>query len=45
MEAIQAIKEWAEANLRYEYLKYSVDKRNIVSRRIPECPGGKIVKA
>jgi [ribosomal protein S5]-alanine N-acetyltransferase len=41
-EAISALKEWAEQNLDYEYLRYPVDKRNIPSQKIPEYLGGKI---
>lgn len=44
LEAITALKEWADKNLDYEYLIYPVDKRNIASRKIPESLGGKIVK-
>jgi hypothetical protein len=44
LEAITALKEWADENLDYEYLIYPVDKRNIASRKIPESLGGKIVK-
>ncbi len=39
-EAISALKEWAENNLDYEYLRYPVDKRNIPSQKIPESLGG-----
>ena len=35
-EAITALKHWADANLRYEYLAHPVDRRNGASRRIPE---------
>lgn len=39
-EAIAALKDWAEKNLKYSYLKYPVDKRNIGSRKIAESLGG-----
>jgi RimJ/RimL family protein N-acetyltransferase len=44
LEAITAIKKWAEENLNYEYLRYPVDRRNIASRKIPEALGGKIFR-
>lgn len=39
-EAITALKDWADKNIAYEYIKYPVDKRNIPSRKIPESLGG-----
>ncbi len=39
-EAVRGLKEWAEEHLRYEYLTYPVDKRNIPSRKIAESLGG-----
>jgi len=44
LEAITGIKEWVDTNLDCEYLSYSVDKRNIASRKIPELLGGKVVR-
>lgn len=44
LEAITAIKEWADKYLEYDYLLYPVDKENIASRRIPESLGGKVVR-
>lgn len=41
-EAITALKSWADENLKYKYLIYPVDKRNIPSRKIPESLGGLI---
>ncbi len=41
-EAVNALKEWAEENLDYDYLVYPVDRANYSSRRIPESLGGKI---
>lgn len=43
VEAVTGLKEWADKNLEYEYLKYPVDKINIASRKIAESLGG-IVK-
>jgi len=43
-EAITALKEWADENLNYRYLKYPAEVTNIASRRIPESLGGKISK-
>lgn len=39
-EAVRALKEWAEHNLRYKYLVYPVAKKNIPSRKIAESLGG-----
>jgi len=44
LEAIGAIKHWADANLDYEYLRYPVDRVNIASRKIPEALSGKVVR-
>ena len=44
LEAITAIKKWADENLNYECLRYPVDRRNIASRKIPEALGGKIFR-
>jgi RimJ/RimL family protein N-acetyltransferase len=41
-EVITALKEWADENLDYEYLRYPVDRANTASRKIPEKLGGKI---
>jgi RimJ/RimL family protein N-acetyltransferase len=41
-EVIKALKEWAEQNLDYEYLRYPVARENTASRRIPEKLGGQI---
>ena len=43
LEAITALKNWVEINLELDRLLYPVDRRNIPSRRIPECLGGKVV--
>lgn len=43
-EAVIGLKEWADANLDYEYILYPVDARNLASRRIPEFLGGKIAR-
>jgi RimJ/RimL family protein N-acetyltransferase len=39
-EAITAMYNWAKENLQFEYLKYSVDKDNLPSIKIPESLGG-----
>lgn len=39
-EAITALKEWIDKNVKYEYLLYPVDQENIPSRKIPESLGG-----
>ena len=43
LEAIRAVKEWAEQFLRYRQLIYPVDRRNIPSRRIAEALGGNVI--
>ena len=43
LEAITALKKWAETHLEYERLLFPVDRRNTPSRRIPEELGGKII--
>lgn len=35
-EIISALKDWADANIEYEYLYYPVKKENVASRRIAE---------
>ena len=44
LEAINGLIEWSNINIKFDYLEYPVDKRNIASRRIPEKNNGKIVK-
>ncbi|ARV60299.1 GNAT family N-acetyltransferase [Nostocales cyanobacterium HT-58-2] len=44
LETMNALKQWAEENLDYNYLVYPVDKANTPSRRIPEKLGGQIVR-
>jgi [ribosomal protein S5]-alanine N-acetyltransferase len=41
-EAIAALKGWIDENLQYDYLMYSVDYRNLPSRKIPESLGGQM---
>lgn len=41
-EAVKAMSDWADRNLRYEYLVYPVDRRNIASRKIAEGLGGAV---
>ncbi|ACK74111.1 conserved hypothetical protein (plasmid) [Gloeothece citriformis PCC 7424] len=43
-EAVNQLKNWADKNLKYNYLSYPVDKRNIPSRKIAESIGGKIFR-
>lgn len=43
LEAIAALKEWAEANIEFDRLIYPVDRYNTPSRKIPEALGGKII--
>lgn len=43
-EAIEALKDWVDKNLEYNYLSYPVDKRNIPSRKIAESIGGKVFR-
>lgn len=43
-EAITAIYQWAKENIEFKYLKYSVDKDNIPSIKIPESLGGIVGK-
>lgn len=44
LEAIAAIKYWADEKLKCEYLRYPVDRANIASRKIAEALGGKSVR-
>ena len=39
-EAVTALTAWASEKLRFEYLTYPVDRRNVASRKIPESLGG-----
>ncbi|MEH1915888.1 GNAT family N-acetyltransferase [Nostoc sp.] len=43
-EAINALKDWVDKNLQYNYLSYPVDKRNIPSRKIAESLEGKVFR-
>ncbi len=43
LEAITALKKWAESQFEYERLLFPVDRRNTPSRRIPEKLGGRII--
>ena len=43
-EAMKALKEWADKNLKYEYIRYPVAAQNISSRKIPESLGGVVKK-
>lgn len=39
-EAMKRLKDWADENLDYDYIKYPVVDENIASRKIPESMGG-----
>ncbi len=41
-EAMHGLKDWADKNLDYDYIKYPVSVENISSRKIAESLGGKI---
>lgn len=41
-EAISLAKKWCDENIKYKYLKYPVDKRNVGSRKIAEALNGEI---
>ncbi len=41
---MKGLKEWADNNLEYEYIKYPVAVKNIPSRKIAEFLNGKIEK-
>ncbi|MBW4565668.1 MAG: GNAT family N-acetyltransferase [Mojavia pulchra JT2-VF2] len=43
-EAVNVLKNWVDKNLKYNYLSYPVDKRNIPSRKIAESIGGKVFR-
>lgn len=43
-EAMKVIKEWADGNIGYEYIRYPVVKINVASRRIAESLGGKVFR-
>ncbi|WP_341528739.1 GNAT family N-acetyltransferase [Nostoc sp. UHCC 0302] len=43
-EAISVLKNWVDKNLKYNYLSYPVDKRNIPSRKIAESLGGRVFR-
>ena len=44
LEAINGLIDWANKNIKFNYLKYPADKRNIASKKIPEKNNGKIMK-
>ncbi|MBU1557521.1 GNAT family N-acetyltransferase [Patescibacteria group bacterium] len=41
-EAMRGVKNWADKNLTYSYLKYPVAKANVPSRKVAESLGGKV---
>lgn len=43
-EAVHTLKQWADAYLDFDYLRYPVDVRNLSSRNIPESLGGQITR-
>ena len=44
LEAMTGLIEWAHNNIKFNYLKYPVDKRNLASRKIVEKNNGRILK-
>ncbi|MDR2063373.1 MAG: GNAT family N-acetyltransferase [Candidatus Nomurabacteria bacterium] len=42
-EAVAGLEDWAQANLEFDYLKYSVVKENVPSHKIAEALGGVMV--
>jgi len=44
LEAMTGLIEWSHKNIKFNYLIYPVDKKNIASRKIPEKNGGKIME-
>ena len=43
-EAIRTLKEWADENLDYKYIRYPVAKANMPSRKVAELLGGAIAR-
>lgn len=43
-EAVKALKEWADLNIAYEYLRYPVAIANTASRKIPESLDGVVAR-
>lgn len=43
-ETIEAIYNWAKQNLKFTYIKYSVERENTPSIKIPEMLGGKVAR-
>ena len=39
-EAVTGLKHWADENIKYKYVIYPADRRNIASRKIAESLGG-----
>jgi RimJ/RimL family protein N-acetyltransferase len=44
LESMSGLIEWTHKNIKFNYLKYPVDKRNKASRRLPEKNKGIIMK-
>ena len=44
LEAMTGLIDWTHKNIKFNYLVYPVDKRNIASRKLPEKNNGKIMK-
>ena len=44
LEAMNGLIEWTNINIKFNYLRYPVDKRNTASRRIAETNNGKIMR-
>lgn len=45
LEAIRGVISWARSNIKFDHLKYPVDKLNRSSRKIPMSCGGKFMKS
>ena len=44
LEAMTGLIEWAHENIKFNHIKYPVDKRNLASRKIAEKNNGRILK-
>jgi hypothetical protein len=44
LEAMTALINWTHKNIKFNHLKYPVDKRNKASGKLPENNNGKIMR-